>query len=300
MKGCVPFYITRMDLELKQRSLICVLVIHGSYKGDKEGLWNVFAKLEASMKCWMVLVVPRHRRGRKEVTKLLSGHVEVIVVLVSYLGLKWLSHRGEDIAYAIEDTITSKVKEAVIQLDSVMQSLPKQVSFGDTATLNVTVTDGPIMSSTSLLIGIDGLFTQIGNEVTSGHYGNSLLSSSSVCNNPMKMVAISVHEDVLNSASLVYFNANKISWIVDNLPDQKLLNTSGWRFIIPKLYKEFPNDGMSLNFTILSPPSIKVENEGIVATVKSDVFINVVDAGEVIAVACITMVCYYGLIASSF
>ncbi|GKB64412.1 putative BPI/LBP family protein [Tanacetum coccineum] len=105
----------------------------------------------------------------------------------------------------------------------------------------------------------------------------------------MKMVAISVHEDVLNSASLVYFNANKISWIVDNLPDQKLLNTSGWRFIIPKLYKEFPNDGMSLNFTIVSPPTIKVENEGIVATVKSDVFINVLDAGEVIPVACITM-----------
>ena len=49
-----------------------------------------------------------------------------------------------------------------------------------------------------------GLFTQMGNEVTSGRYGNRLISSSSVCNNPMKMVAISVHEDALNSASLVY------------------------------------------------------------------------------------------------
>nr|GEY68251.1 putative BPI/LBP family protein At1g04970 [Tanacetum cinerariifolium]GEY69469.1 putative BPI/LBP family protein At1g04970 [Tanacetum cinerariifolium] len=88
-------------------------------------------------------------------------------------------------------------------LDSVIQSLPKQVSFGDTATLNVTVSDGPIMSTTSLLTGIDGLFTQIVNEVT---YGNSLSSSISVCNNPMKTVAISVHEDVHNSASLVYFN----------------------------------------------------------------------------------------------
>nr|GEZ05027.1 putative ribonuclease H-like domain-containing protein [Tanacetum cinerariifolium] len=38
-------------------------------QGDKEGLWNEFAKLEAKMKWWMVLVVPRHRRGRKEVTK---------------------------------------------------------------------------------------------------------------------------------------------------------------------------------------------------------------------------------------
>nr|GEW58918.1 hypothetical protein [Tanacetum cinerariifolium] len=53
------------------------------YKGDKEGLWNMFAKLEASMMCWMVLVVPWHRRGRKEVTMLLGGHVEVIVVPVT-------------------------------------------------------------------------------------------------------------------------------------------------------------------------------------------------------------------------
>ncbi|PWA53399.1 lipid-binding serum glycoprotein family protein [Artemisia annua] len=236
----------------------------------------------------------KNEEGTLRVSPLDCGCYVNYLSIVLDGGASWL-YQGivdffsEDIAYAVEDTITDKVKEAVIQLDSVIQSLPKQVSFGDTAALNVTITDGPIMSSTSLLIGIDGLFTQIGNEVTSGRSGNSLLSSGSVCNNPMKMVAISVHEDVLNSASLVYFNANKISWIVDNLPDQKLLNTSGWRFIIPKLYKQFPNDGMSLNFTILSPPTIKVENEGIVATVKSDVFINVVDAGKVIPVACITM-----------
>nr|GEY78120.1 hypothetical protein [Tanacetum cinerariifolium] len=58
------------------------------YKGGKEGLWNEVSKLEASMKCWMVLVVPRHRRGRKEVTMLLGGHVEVIVVLNKVLVVK--------------------------------------------------------------------------------------------------------------------------------------------------------------------------------------------------------------------
>nr|GEU87458.1 anthranilate synthase alpha subunit 2, chloroplastic-like isoform X2 [Tanacetum cinerariifolium] len=67
-----------MDSKMGRMSLIC-------YKGDKEGLWNEFSKLEASMKCWMVLVVSRHRRGRKEVTMLLGGHVKVIVVLVSYV-----------------------------------------------------------------------------------------------------------------------------------------------------------------------------------------------------------------------
>ncbi|KAK9072257.1 hypothetical protein SSX86_008690 [Deinandra increscens subsp. villosa] len=218
---------------------------------------------------------------------------------VSYISIKldggasWL-YQGivdffeDDIISAVEDTITNKVIDAVRKLDSSFQSFSKEITFGDFATLNATITDGPIMSSTSLLIGIDGLFTQIDSNVTSGGYEKSLLSKSS-CNSPENMVAISVHENVLNSASLVYFNTNKMHWIVDNLPDQKLMNTAGWRFIIPKLYKEFPNDEMSLNFTVLSPPIIKVENEDIVATIYSDVLINVMDAGEVVPVACISM-----------
>lgn len=208
-------------------------------------------------------------------------------------GASWL-YQGivdffeDDITNAVEDTITKKIMESVVKLDSVIQSLPKEVSFGDIANLNTTITDGPIMSNSSLLIGIDGLFTQIDNDITFGRYGNGLISSGS-CNGAEKMVAISVHENVLNSASLAYFNTKKMYWLVDELPDQKLLNTAGWRFIIPKLYKKFPNDDMSLNFTVLSPPIIKVKNNGIVAFVNTDVFINVVDAGEVIPVACISM-----------
>ncbi|KAK1435606.1 hypothetical protein QVD17_01372 [Tagetes erecta] len=208
-------------------------------------------------------------------------------------GASWLyqgivDYFEDDIISAVEDTITSKVTDAVMKLDSRFQSFPKEITFGDIAALNTTITDGPIMSSTSVLIGIDGLFTHIDSKISSGGYGISLLPESS-CNSPEKMVAVSVHENVLNSASLVYFNTNKMYWIVDNLPDQKLMNTAGWRFIIPKLYNEFPNDELSLNFTVLSPPIIKVENDGIFATVNSDVVINVMDDGEVIPVACISM-----------
>ncbi|XP_024976996.1 putative BPI/LBP family protein At1g04970 isoform X1 [Cynara cardunculus var. scolymus] len=208
-------------------------------------------------------------------------------------GASWLyqgivDYFEDDIVSAVEDTITKNVMDGVMKLDSISESLPKEIAFGDVATLNITITEGPIMTNTSLLIGIDGLFTQIGYGITSGRYGNSLLSTGS-CNNAEKMVGISVHENVLNSASVVYFNTNKMYWIIENLPEQKLLNTAGWRFIIPKLYKEYPNDEMSLNFTILSPPIIEVENQGIVASVSSDVIINVVDNGDVIPVACISM-----------
>ncbi|XP_024976997.1 putative BPI/LBP family protein At1g04970 isoform X2 [Cynara cardunculus var. scolymus] len=177
-------------------------------------------------------------------------------------GASWLyqgivDYFEDDIVSAVEDTITKNVMDGVMKLDSISESLPKEIAFGDVATLNITITEGPIMTNTSLLIE--------------------------------KMVGISVHENVLNSASVVYFNTNKMYWIIENLPEQKLLNTAGWRFIIPKLYKEYPNDEMSLNFTILSPPIIEVENQGIVASVSSDVIINVVDNGDVIPVACISM-----------
>ncbi|XP_071696000.1 putative BPI/LBP family protein At1g04970 [Rutidosis leptorrhynchoides] len=235
----------------------------------------------------------QNEQGTLRLTPIDCGCFVRYISIIIDGGASWLyqgivDYFTDDIGYAVEDAITSNVKDAVIKLDSVIQSLPKQVSFGDIATLNVTITDGPIMSSNSLLIGIDGLFTQTNNELTSVRYGNSLLSTES-CNSQDKMVAISVNENVLNSASSVYFNTNKMHWIVDNLPDQKLMNTAGWRFIIPKLYKEYPNDAMSLNFTVLSPPIMKIEKNGIAATINSDVVINVMDDGEVISVACISM-----------
>ncbi|KAL8226434.1 hypothetical protein R6Q57_016266 [Mikania cordata] len=208
-------------------------------------------------------------------------------------GASWL-YQGivdffeDDIISAVENTITNKVIDVVMELDSRFQSFPKEITFGDNAILNATITDDPIMSSTSVLFGIDGLFAQIDSEMTFGSHGISSLSDSS-CKSPEKMVGISVHEKVFNSASLVYFNTNEMNWIVDNLPNQKLMNTAGWRYIIPKLYKEFPNDELNLNITILSPPIIQIENDGIFAAVNSDVVINVVD-GEVIPVACISMV----------
>jgi DNA-binding transcriptional LysR family regulator len=83
-----------------------------------------------------------------------------------------------------------------------------------------------------------------------------------------------------------------MQWIINKIPDQSLLNTAGWRFIVPQLYKQYPNEDMDLNVTISSPPIIKVVNNGIDITVYSDVTIDVVDADEVIPVACISMVCF--------
>lgn len=81
-----------------------------------------------------------------------------------------------------------------------------------------------------------------------------------------------------------------LQWVVDQLPDQSLLNTAGWKYVIPQLYKKFPNDDMKLNISIPSPPTIKIERQKIDVTVDLDMTVYVVDFGEVIPVACISIV----------
>lgn len=85
-----------------------------------------------------------------------------------------------------------------------------------------------------------------------------------------------------------------MQWIVDQIPDQSLLNTAGWRYVVPQLYKQFPNDDMKLNISVSSPPIIKIEKQNVDVTVYLDVTVDVVDAGEVIPVACISMVSLIG------
>lgn len=88
-------------------------------------------------------------------------------------------------------------------------------------------------------------------------------------------------------------------WIVDKIPDQSLLNTAGWRFIIPQLYKKYPNHDMNLNISVSSPPTIEVETRKIKAKIPLDMVIDVLDGQEVIPVVCISLVslvkslCFY-------
>jgi hypothetical protein len=81
-----------------------------------------------------------------------------------------------------------------------------------------------------------------------------------------------------------------MQWIVDKIPDQSLLNTAGWRFIVPQLYKKYPNDDMALNISLSSPPVIMIAENNIDATINVDLIIDVLEASEAIPVVCISLV----------
>jgi len=84
--------------------------------------------------------------------------------------------------------------------------------------------------------------------------------------------------------------AKFMHWIVDQIPDQSLLNTAGWRFIVPQLYKKYPNHDMNLNVSLSSPPVVEISNQKAGATIFADMAIDVLEEDEVIPVACISLV----------
>ncbi|CAL0307374.1 unnamed protein product [Lupinus luteus] len=193
-----------------------------------------------------------------------------------------------NIASAVEEAISKKISEGITQLDTLLQSLPKTVSLDKTAVLNVSFVGNPVLTNSSIELEINGLFTGTSGILVPQTYHRGSEISVPRPGSP-RMIEISVHENVLKSAFSVYFTADSMQWIIDELPDQALLNTAEWRFIVPQLYKQYPNADMNINVSISSAPVIQVTNKNIEAAIIVDVIINVLEAGEVIPVVCISV-----------
>ncbi|XP_073055833.1 putative BPI/LBP family protein At1g04970 isoform X1 [Primulina eburnea] len=209
-------------------------------------------------------------------------------------GASWLYQGLVDafegkISSSIENAISKKLKVGIVKINSILHSLPKEVSVAHIATLNVTFVDDPELCDSSLDLKINGLFSPKDKDELSSQYHRSL-HSTLLFKTVDKMSRISLHEDVLKSASSVLFYANKMQWIVDKAPNKSFLNTAGWRFIVPQLYKMYPDDDIYLNLSASSPPILKMENQQFKALLTLDVVINVLDANEVVPVACISVV----------
>lgn len=111
------------------------------------------------------------------------------------------------ISSAVEDAVLKKISKIIVKLDSLLQSLPKEVPVSNIASLNVTFVDDPELSESSVDVEIDGLFFARNELELSSHY-HSLQEVSSSCEEADKMAKISVHENVLESASSVYFKVS--------------------------------------------------------------------------------------------
>ncbi|XP_057726917.1 putative BPI/LBP family protein At1g04970 [Arachis stenosperma] len=210
-------------------------------------------------------------------------------------GASWL-YQGivdafeEEIGSAVENAITKKLKEGISQLDLYLGSLPKEVPVDDHASLNVTFVNNVLLSNSSIGFETNGLFIERNNSVHIPKLCHKKSEFPVSCAYSSKMLGINMDEAVFNSASGLYYDAKFMHWIVDKIPDQSLLNTAGWRFIVPQLYRKYPNHDMNLNISLSSPPVVEISNQKAGANVFADLTIDVLEEHEVIPVACISLV----------
>jgi len=95
-----------------------------------------------------------------------------------------------------------------VKLDNFLESLPKKISLDNSSTLNVSFVSNPVMSSSSIAIAINGLFTGKNEVLLPQGYHHKKMKISSACGGLPKMIKVSIHESVFKSASEVYFNVS--------------------------------------------------------------------------------------------
>ncbi|KAG1327313.1 putative BPI/LBP family protein [Cocos nucifera] len=235
-----------------------------------------------------------NQNGTLELTLMECGCYVKDMVITLDGGASWF-YQGfvnafeDQIRSAVESAITKNIIKGALKLDSLLQTLPKEIHVDDVIALNVTFINDPLFGNSSVQFDINGLFVS-SDKVSALSYLHKYSQSSISCGEALKMLWISLDEAVFNSASAVYFQAGLMHWIVDKVPDQSLLNTASWKFIIPQLYRKYPNDDMLLNISITSPPVIRITPQNIGATILSDMMVHVLDASESIPVACISLV----------
>ncbi|XP_047167486.1 putative BPI/LBP family protein At1g04970, partial [Vigna umbellata] len=196
----------------------------------------------------------------------------------------------EKIGSAVENAITKKLTKGISRLDSYLESLPKEVPVDDHTSLNVTFVNDVLLSDSYVGFETNGLFIERNPSVPILDLYHNNLKLPILCTNSSKMVGITLDEAVFNSASALYYDAKFMHWIVDQIPDQSLLNTAGWRFIIPQLYKKYPNHDMNFNISLSSPPVVEISNQKAGAITIVDMTIDVLEEDKVIPVACISLV----------
>ncbi|XP_019082628.1 PREDICTED: putative BPI/LBP family protein At3g20270 [Camelina sativa] len=205
-------------------------------------------------------------------------------------GASWLYQGVVDafektIISTVENTVSKKILEKMKELDSFLQSLPKERKIDDSAAVNLTFTGNPVLGNSSVEVAISGLFMPKGDGVkVSGS------PSSSFFREVNKMVTISIEEEVFNSATLVYFNAKVMHLVIGETKNGSILSTSDWKLILPELYKHYPDEKMMLNMSVTSPPAVNITENGIDATIQLDIAIDVQDSGKVLSVARISSV----------
>lgn len=188
----------------------------------------------------------------------------------------------------IEEQLSGQIQEGVQNLNSYLLDTPQQVQVDDMSELNFTIVSEPIVSPTSLSIGVKGKFN--GRRVTEPDFKHiPRLPPGLVCIGNTKMATIALSESVFKDGAAIYYNADMLNWLIDKVPEQTFLNTSKWKFLIPELYQHYPNEEIKLSFEVSAPPDITLTLDGVDVSAAAHMNIGVVNNDTIVQVACISI-----------
>ncbi|WCJ37434.1 lipid-binding serum glycoprotein family protein [Euphorbia peplus] len=185
-----------------------------------------------------------------------------------------------DIGVSVQNAISKKFREQILELDSFLRDVPKEIPIDEISSLDVTL----LKSNSSSIFDMKGLFISRNKiPVPSRSFKNT--QPSVLCIKEPKVIGISIHEDVLNSASALYYDAKYMRWIVDKLPNNIVLNTD----IVPQLQKLYPNRDMKLNISLTSPPIMRISEKKIDAKINAKLIINILEVDAFVPIACFSL-----------
>ncbi|MCO5614975.1 hypothetical protein L7F22_069261 [Adiantum nelumboides] len=190
---------------------------------------------------------------------------------------------------AIEEQLTGQIEEGVQNLNLFLLQTSQQVQVDDTSELNFTVVSEPIVSPTSLSIGVKGQFLNPrSGDLVSHHILQ--LPPGLMCTGNTKMVTMALSESILSDGAAIYYNADFLNRLLDKVPDQTFLNTSKWKFLIPQLYQQYPDKEITLRFEVSAPPNVTLTLDGVDVSAGAEMVIGVTDEGSNVQVACISII----------
>ncbi|GJP31840.1 hypothetical protein CLOM_g19526 [Closterium sp. NIES-68] len=115
-------------------------------------------------------------------------------------------------------------------------------------------------------VAVDGGWGERGSEGGSVVGPAACVGEGDECGEAGQMVALSLSQHLVASASQVYYEAAALAHTIDHLPDSfpwKLLNTKGWRWILPRMFREYPDADLVFRVNASQPPNATLTPGGI-------------------------------------
>ncbi|KAH8953031.1 hypothetical protein BDL97_08G003200 [Sphagnum fallax] len=219
-------------------------------------------------------------------------HIEYLDIQL-YGGASWLYQWfvyafDHKIRVAIELAISSTIVSGATKLDTFLLKLPRHLPIDDISAIDVTVVEDPFVSPTFLSVGAKGEFVSVKKSTVPPQADHSL-TPGLFCSESMKMITIALCDYVINSAAKVYYEARSLELLVDELPQDWLLNTAFWKWLIPQLYREYPNHDMAFNFSVSAAPQVELTRNGAKALAATEMTVLVKTNTDFVPVACLSM-----------